>query len=250
MRLIAMLLLCCCAVLYARGGAAAEVEVPRTAFAYAATLDADGRVLALQPAATAATPEALPEAIDAAVREQLLAREYRVDAALAAPVHTWLQGMFELREADADYRLHLVELRAGPRLAGVRPPRYPAPLIRRREGGDFVLTIAVAADGSAQLTDMEVLDRIERDSQQAVRTELDQRVAEWRFEPERDARGALASTLRMLVQLRLGKPEPEAHDWRTPPVAQVGRVRVPDADFVPLPIRVTGSRVKRSGGLF
>ena len=71
-------------------------------------------------------------------------------------------------------------------------------------------------------------------------------MAQWRFEPERDAAGPLPGHPAIGVQLRIVRNPMDAGPF--PPLrtgSQRGPVQVPHADFAPLAIQVTGSRVRR-----
>src|SRR5690606_331585 len=121
-------------------------------FSYAVTLDGEGRVIGI--VAVDEGPFAVPPpALDAALRQQLSARHYVLAPALEPPVRTWLDGEYRLVEEGDDYMLRIDGLRAGPRLARMKPPKYPIAMIRGRSGADVVLELAVDADGSLAVHD-------------------------------------------------------------------------------------------------
>lgn len=227
-------------------------------FAYAASLDSAGRVQALQPVAAAGSPVPA-EAVDAGLREQLRARNYSLDAGLAAPVSTWLQGSYRLEPEGEDYVLRITTLWAGPLVERLAPPRYPPALIRRREDADLLLSIAVAADGSARLADLKGLEAggHRGPSRRALRDMVEAFVGALRLRPEGDDIGApRPGTLQVQLSMRLirdqnRRVDPEqafdSLDWSHPwseGVPQPGSVRVPQADYAPIQLQVTGQRVR------
>lgn len=235
------------ALLLAMAGLASAAEAPTGSFTYATTLDANGTIVALAPV-TEGTTDALQQAVDGALREQLKARSYHLDAALEPPVQTWLSGEFVLREDGADYVLALTGLRAGPRLLRMKPPLYPVPLIRGRSGADVLLDLEATVEGAVRVADSRVTarERLSRNERNALERAIEDSVAGWQFEPERDASGLLPGRPAVAMQLRITETPMEPGVFEPLQGAtQRGWVQVPSADFTPLLIQVTGSRVRR-----
>jgi hypothetical protein len=221
--------------------AATAQESAQTSFAYQVRLDPDGRVLTIEPKVDNRTA-ALPASVDAALQRELQARSYVRADALGGTLTTFLEGEVALQAVGEGLGLSITALRAGPRLGVLESPHAPTALVRDRVEADLVLHLDVSGKAEATIDRIEGLDALSRDHAGRLRERLATAIRKWRFRPERHDGRPLQSDVVVRLQYRIERGADTAWDWRGPAIEQVGNVRVPDAEFRPMELRLSAKR--------
>lgn len=231
-RLYALVLLLCAAA--ASGAAPAEAD----AFLYAVRIGADGRVLTIEAQADArfAAPSA---AVDAALREQLLARRYERGDNRGGTLTTWLEGRYD---AAADGAPTITALRSGPRPVRIDPPQAPNALVRDKVEADLVLRLKVGTTGVVSIVAIDGLDALGGEHAQRLQERIDYATEVWRFQPERWDGRPIESEVAMQLQYRIDRNDATDWTWRGPAIEQSGPVRVPSEDFRALELQLAAKR--------
>lgn len=221
--------------------AATAQESAQASFAYQVRLDPDGRVLTIEPEVDNRTA-ALPDSVDAALRRQLQDRTYQRADGHGGTLTTFLEGEATLQAVDEGLGLSITALRAGPRLRVLELPHAPTALIRDKAEADLVLHIDVSGTGVATLDEVDGIDTLSRDHAKRVRERLVTALRQWRFKPERHDGRPLASEFVVRLQYRIERGADTDWNWRGPAIAQIGHVRVPEAEFRAMDLALSAKR--------
>jgi hypothetical protein len=231
-RLVALVLML---VVFASAGAD---EKALDAFLYTVRIGPEGRVLTIEPQADARIAAPAP-AVDAALRDQLLARRYIRTDTRGGTLTTWLEGRFA---SASDGAAKIVALRSGPRPVRLDPPHAPAALIRDKVEADLVVRLKIGLDGKASVVAIDGIEALGSDHARRLEERIEYTAEVWRFQPERWDGRTIEGDVVLQVQYRAGRGDSTDWTWRGAELQQAGPLQVPAEDFRALDVRLSGKR--------
>jgi len=151
-------------------------------------LDANGRVLAVEPADDAARE------IADFLRNQIDSWEFVPATLNGRPAATRTSVSFRLQatgaKAGRTIEVRVIDAGTGPRYAKAKLPRFPQVAIDRRETGEVLLRVAFDTEG--RVVDVAVVKRVGRPYFDRVAVDA---VRQWTFQPERVGNVGIAATV-------------------------------------------------------
>ena len=213
-------------------------EKASDAFLYTVRIGPEGRVLTIEPQSDARISAPAP-AVDAALREQLLARRYVRTDSRGGTLMTWLEGRFNPASGGV---AKIIELRSGPRLVRLDPPHAPAALIRAKVEADLVAHLKVALDGKASIESIDGIDALGSDNAQRLLEQIESAAKLWRFQPERWDGRPIEGEVALRLQYRIERGDATDWTWGGAESKQVSSLQVPAEDFRALDVRLSAKR--------
>lgn len=147
---------------------------------------------------------ALP-AVRAALEDTIRGLRLASSGIEAGSHRTHLSGRVELEPRGDDFLPRLSDLKVGPKVTRVLPPRYPSDALRRGMGGRVLAILRVDEQGQARDIRFDTAGEGER-FESAVRTAL----KAWRFEPEQVDGNPVSSELCIPFRFCLVSRSPHA----------------------------------------
>jgi TonB family protein len=164
-------------------------------------LDAEGRIVALEPVGK--TAEGLKDFLLPEVSRWTF-EPGRIDGQPVPTQTTVIVTLAARKAGDDDLSLRIVDAKTGPRVAEAPPPRYPAESIRAREAGEVLLRVEVDGDGRATAVAVERSIAAKSLANAAIKA-----ARQWTFVPERVGGRPIASTVLLPIRFCLnGYPCP------------------------------------------
>jgi TonB family protein len=190
---------------------------------------------------------ALP-AVRAALEDTIRGLRLASSGVEAGSHRTHLSGRVELEPQGNEFLPRLSDLRVGPKVSRVLPPRYPSDALRRRLGGRVLAIFRVDEQGQARDIRVDTAGEGEQ-FESAVRTAL----KAWRFEPEQHDGEPVSSELCVPFRFCLVSRSPHAkasaaEEALQCPVA-MARLWMPNQAAAWDEIAVAASRGRRSTAL-
>lgn len=198
----------CTLLLPAFAGSAVAAQSSRLSATFWATVavDSSGRVESV-----AMRADDMPDAIRVPLERDILRWQFepaRVGGQPASSVtHVHVNVVAEQQDGEDAYALRIASARNGPAFGEMTPPRYPPRALRSATGGEVVVLVDIAADGTvadAQLASSTAapgsrslhLPDLEKSALKAVR--------KWTFTPEQVAGQPVASQVKLPIRFCVG----------------------------------------------